>query len=344
MSKKNTSKRKNFSLKSISKNKNTLNLSVVFLIVILLVYISAHNLSSKKNIEDNSNNISLKENISKDNNINLKNTFGDNNINNQTLVTDDNDPLKQNESKNNSVTNQKITSFNKSKPAKNLINDNKGIPVLYYHSVKESADNEVTITPEMLRSQLKYIHNQGYVTLTTSDLKAYILNDSLIPEKSILITFDDGYMDNYYSAFPILKDFNMVATIFCITSDLDGSYYLSKEAIREMSAYGIDIESHTINHPHLNKMTYDKQLEELVESKKTLEEITGKEINSIAYPFGDFNDDSLNAAKDAGYVLGFTTKLGLSDRNDNPLTLDRIYINSKYDMNTFKQLLNKTKK
>lgn len=343
MSKKNTSKKRNFSLKSISKNNATLNFSVVFLIAILLVYISAHNLSSKKNIEDNSNNIS-KENISKDNKANIKNTFGENNNNHQTLVTDDIDPIKQSESKNNSVTNQKVTSFNKSKPAKNLINDNRGIPVLYYHSVKESADNEVTITPKILRTQLKYIHDQGYVTLTTSDLKAYILNDSPIPEKSILITFDDGYMDNYYSAFPILKDFNMVATIFCITSDLDGSYYLSKEAIREMSSYGIDIESHTVNHPHLNKMTYDKQLEELLESKKTLEEITGKEINSIAYPFGDFNNDSIKAAKDAGYTLGFTTKLGLSDRSDNPLTLDRIYINSKYDMNTFKEILNKTKK
>jgi len=344
MSKKNTSKRRNFSLKSISKIKDNLNLSVIFLIIIILVCISAHNLPSKKNIENNSNNISVKENNCEDNNVNIKNTFEDNNINNQTLVTDGIDRIKQSESKNNSVPNQNVTSFNKSKPAKNLINDNKGIPVLYYHSVKESADNEVTITPEMLRTQLKYIHNQGYVTLTTSDLKAYILNDSPVPEKSILITFDDGYMDNYYNAFPILKDFNMVATIFCITSDLDGSYYLSKDAVREMSSYGIDIESHTVNHPHLNKMTYDKQLEELVKSKKTLEEITGKEINSIAYPFGDFNGDSVKAAKDAGYTLGFTTKLGLSDRSDNPLTLDRIYINSKYNMNTFKELLNKTKK
>ena len=344
MSKKNTSKRRNFSLKSISKIKDNLNLSVIFLIIIILVCISAHNLPSKKNIENNSNNISVKENNCEDNNVNIKNTFEDNNINNQTLVTDGIDRIKQNESKNNSVPNQNVTSFNKSKPAKNLINDNKGIPVLYYHSVKESADNEVTITPEMLRTQLKYIHNQGYVTLTTSDLKAYILNDSPVPEKSILITFDDGYMDNYYNAFPILKDFNMVATIFCITSDLDGSYYLSKDAVREMSSYGIDIESHTVNHPHLNKMTYDKQLEELVESKKNLEEITGKEINSIAYPFGDFNDNSVKAAKDAGYVLGFTTKLGLSDRSDNPLTLDRIYISSKYNMNTFKELLNKKNK
>lgn len=343
MSKKKTSKIRNIYLMSISKIKDNFNLPVVFLIVILLVYITAHNLSSPKNIEDTSNKITTKENNSEDNKLNIENTSENTNINDETITADDIDAKKKRESTDNSGTNQKVTSF-KPEPVSNLVNDNRGIPVLYYHSVKESADNEVTISPEMLKAELKYIHDEGYVTLTISQVKAYILNESPIPEKSILITFDDGYMDNYYSAFPILKEFNMTATIFCITSELDGSYYLSKEAIREMSAYGIDIESHTLTHPHLNKLSYDQQLVELVASKKTLEEITGKEISSLAYPYGDFNDDSVKATKEAGYTLGFTTKLGLSDRNDNPLTLDRIYISSEYDINEFKELLSKTKK
>ena len=235
---------------------------------------------------------------------------------------------------------QNTRSFNES----NLINDNRGVPVLYYHSVRKSADNEVIISPEMLKTQLKYIKDQGYITLTISELKNYILNNSPIPEKSIVITFDDGYMDNYYNAFPILKDFNMVATIFCITSNLDGSYYLSENAIKEMSDYGIDIQSHTVTHPQLNKLTYNQQLSELKESKKTLEYITGKKIDSIAFPYGNFNDETIKAAKDAGYALGFTTRRGLSDRGDNPLRLDRIYISSKYSMDTFKDVLAKTEK
>ncbi|WP_297423219.1 polysaccharide deacetylase family protein [Clostridium sp.] len=228
--------------------------------------------------------------------------------------------------------------------AGNLVNNNVGVPVLYYHSINESADNEVTMTPEMLRKQLQYIKDQGYITLTISELKDYLLKDASIPKNSIVITFDDGYMDNYRNAFPILKNLNMVATIFCITSNLDGSYYLSKDAISEMSRYGIDIESHTVTHPKLDKLTYDNQLKELSESKKTLESITGKEVTSIAYPFGNFNDDTIKAAKTAGYTLGFTTNRGLSDRNDNPLKLDRIYISSKYNMETFKEILSKTEK
>lgn len=225
-----------------------------------------------------------------------------------------------------------------------LISDNRGIPVLYYHSVNVNSTNEVIITPELLKKHLSYIKNEGYISLTINDVQNYLINNEPIPEKSILITFDDGYMDNYYNAFPILKELNLKATIFCITGSLDGKYYLSEDAIREMSDYGIDIQSHTVNHPHLNELSYDEQLTEMINSKKALEKITNKDVYAIAYPFGDFNDNTIKAAKEAGYTLGFTTKRGLSDREDNILKLDRIYINSNYDLNTFKTILNETKK
>jgi len=319
--------RKNTSILNISckrilkehvyKNKNYLISLIVFLILVLTSYLAFHNFPSKKIAEGNIDNTNV------------------------TVIES-----------HNSSTMQDINSLNKTNSENNLIikaedtliNDNRGVPVLYYHSVSDSADNEVTITPAMLKTQLKYIQDEGYVTLTLSEFKSYILDNSPIPKKSIVITFDDGYMDNYYNAFPILKDLNMKATIFCITCELDGSYYLSKDAIVEMSNNGIDIQSHTVTHPKLDEMTYDKQLIELTESKKTLESITGKKIDSVAYPFGNFNNDSVKAAKEAGYTLGFTTKRGLSDRDDDPLKLDRIYINSKYDMNTFKEILTETKK
>lgn len=225
-----------------------------------------------------------------------------------------------------------------------LTQDDIGIPILYYHSVSPSADNEVIITPELLKSELQYLKDEGYTTLTLNEVNDYLLNNSPIPSKSIAITFDDGYMDNYYNAFPILKELEMKATIFCITSKLDGSYYLSHSAIKEMSDYGIDIQSHTITHPKLDSLTYDEQLIELKESKKTLESITGKPVTSIAYPFGNFNEDTIKAAKASGYSLGFTTNRGLADRNDNSLKIDRIYVSSNYDLKTFKEILLTTNK
>lgn len=225
-----------------------------------------------------------------------------------------------------------------------LVSDNRGIPVLYYHSVNDTVDNEVTISPELLKKQLEYIKYQGYITLSMNEVENYILYNQPIPEKSILITFDDGYMDNYSKAYPILKELNMKATIFCITSELDGSYYLSEEALKEMSQNNIDIESHTVNHLHLNKLTYDEQLKEMSGSKTKLENITGKKVTSIAFPFDDYNEDSVKAAKNAGYSIAFTTNKGFADRDDNPLELNRIYVNSYYDMNTFISILKQTKK
>lgn len=229
-------------------------------------------------------------------------------------------------------------------PSINLVNDNRGIPVLYYHSVNDVVDNEVTISPSLLKKELEYIKAQGYTTLSIKEVENYILNNQPIPEKSILITFDDGYMDNYYNAYPILKELNMKATIFCITSELDGSYYLSEDAIKEMSKNNIDIESHTVNHLHLNTLTYDEQLRELTESKAKLENITGNKITSIAFPFGDYNEDSIKAAKNSGYSIAFTTNKGFANRDNNPLELDRIYVSSYYDMNTFISNLEKAKK
>lgn len=226
----------------------------------------------------------------------------------------------------------------------NLTSQNIGVPVIYYHSVDKNADNELTITPDMLEEQLNYINDNNYITITMEELYEHLQKNKPIPEKSILITFDDGYMNNYTEAFPILKNLNMKATIFCIGNSLDGSYYLSEEAIKEMSDYGIDIQSHTVNHLHLDTLSYDEQLLELKNSKEILEKITGKEIISIAYPFGDYNEDTIKAAKNSGYKLAFTTNLGLSDRDDNIYELDRIYISSYYDMDTFKKFLNNTSK
>ena len=225
-----------------------------------------------------------------------------------------------------------------------LVNDNRGVPVLYYHSVDPSEANEVIIDPNKLREQLQFIKDSGYTTLTISELNDYIKNEKPIPEKSIVITFDDGYRDNYVYAFPMLKELDMKATFFIITNVIDDGYYMTAEQLKEMSDYGMDIESHTLNHLHLNELSYEQQLEELKASKERLESITGKPVLSFAYPYGDRDENSKKAAIEAGYSIGFTTDLGYSDREDNPITLDRIYVSSSYTMDQFKDRLINIKK
>lgn len=228
-----------------------------------------------------------------------------------------------------------------------VTNEDIGVPILYYHSVLPDAEvttpNEVTISPEKLREELMLVKELGYTTLTMSEFDAYINDNKPIPEKSILITFDDGYTDNYAHAFPILKELNMKATIFMIASQVDSGYYMSAAQLREMSDYGIDIESHTDNHVYLDTLSYDKQLKELKDSKEKLEKILGKEVTSIAYPYGNYNEDTKKAAIAAGYTFGFTTNKGLAKRINNKVELNRIYVSSNYSLELFKERLLNTK-
>lgn len=242
--------------------------------------------------------------------------------------------------KDNIIENTKIKKLTSSIQKENtkLVNDIQ-IPVLNYHSIRDEAVNEVTLSTDMLRKQLEYIHNEQYYTLSLDEFNNFILNKSPIPQKSILITFDDGYMDNYINAFPILKELKMHATIFCIASELDGSYYLSESAIKDMSNNGIDIASHTMNHKHLSQLNYSEQVNELKKSKSKLESIVSKNITTVAFPFGDYNNDTINAAMSCGYNIAFTTHKGFCNKDSSPLKLNRIYISSNYNMDKFKSLI-----
>ncbi|PRR82704.1 polysaccharide deacetylase family protein [Clostridium vincentii] len=222
-----------------------------------------------------------------------------------------------------------------------LTNENVGVTVLYYHAVDPAhPGEELYVSPTQLKEQLQLIKDLGYTSLTMTEVNDYIKNNKAIPEKSILITFDDGYTDNYTYAFPILKELNMKATIFVITSETDiGNYYVSSSQIKEMSDYGIDIESHTVSHLHLDTLSYEEQLEELKSSKSKIESITKKDVLSVAYPYGDYNEDTKKATIASGYSIAFTTDTGLADRTDNPVTLDRIYVNSLHSIDTFKDRL-----
>lgn len=265
----------------------------------------------------------------------------DNNVSNSTV------DIKENTQERNNTKEDSTENINRFEGLE-MTTEDVGIPVLYYHSVLPDSEvttrNEVTISPENLKTQLQLVKDLGYTTLTMSELNDYIINNKEIPKKSILITFDDGYADNYVHAFPILKELDMKATIFVISSGIDGGYYMSSDQLKDMVNYGIDIESHTVNHVHLDTLSYEEQLKELKDSKATIEKITNKEVLSIAFPFGDYNENTLKAVTEAGYSIAFTTNRGLANRTDNKIALDRIYVSSEYSIDTFKDRLLNTNK
>lgn len=227
-----------------------------------------------------------------------------------------------------------------------VINDNRGVPILCYHHVSEDnpSKSSIVVTKEKFREHIKTLKDNGYTTLTMSQLNDYLFNNKPIPEKSVMITFDDGYDDNYSNAFPILKEFNMNATIFVISALMDTPNYLTSSQVKELSDYGIDIQSHTANHADLITLSYEDQLKEFTVSKETLEKTTGKPIISIAYPLGHFNEDSKKAALKAGYSMGFTIDRGYADRDDIHFQLNRICVDYTYKPSDILKVLKKLPK
>lgn len=227
-----------------------------------------------------------------------------------------------------------------------VINDNRGVPVICYHSIGKdpTGKSPIIIPVEKFRQYLQTIKDDGYTTLTMAELNDYLFNDKPIPEKSVVLTFDDGYLDNYTNVFPILKEFNMKATIFVISTYLDGVSYMTPNQIKEMSDYGIDIESHTVTHKRLSELSYEEQLKELKDSKETIEKITGKPIIAIAYPEGKFNEDTKKATIEAGYSMGFTIDRGPIGRGDNLAQLNRNCVDYTYKPRDIEKILKNLKK
>lgn len=213
------------------------------------------------------------------------------------------------------------------------INDNRGIPVIGYHSIGEdnSGTNPLVISKDRFRKHLQTLKDKGYTTLNLKQVEDYLVNNEPIPAKSVLLTFDDGYEDNYTNMYPILKEFNMNAVIFVIPTYLDSGEYLKRSQVKEMSDNGVDIQSHTYLHKRLGDLSYEEQLKELTLSKKAVKDITGKDVIAVAYPEGIYNEDTIKAVKEAGYKMAYTIKRGYADRDDNIFELNRVCVDQTYE-------------
>lgn len=229
----------------------------------------------------------------------------------------------------------------KKKPAVKVVKKDPNptnIPVLMYHSIAYEKGNDLRVPPEKLRQELQIIKDNGFTPITLDELYSHFNDEAALPPKPIVLTFDDGYKDNCENALPILKEFGFKATVFVITCQTDDSRdYMTSAQLKEMNANGIDVECHTVTHPHLKDLSYDKQLVELRDSKAKLEKMLNKKINYIAYPYGSYNDDTVKLTQSLGYKMAFTTNEGPANKDQGIFTLDRMYISASNSLDYFKK-------
>ena len=209
----------------------------------------------------------------------------------------------------------------------NIRESKDGIPVLNYHQINPTEKNPLTVPTSDFAAQMKYLEENGYHTISPDELNDFLVDGKELPEKPILITFDDGYADNYEYAYPILKEHNMKATIFLV-SDFMGRFenYLTWDKVYEMSENQIYIGSHTLSHFELTPLEQAELVNQLVGGKLAVEWKTFKFCEYIAYPGGFYNQMVLSEVKKAGYKGGFTVYNDYVRHGDDPYTVNRIAI------------------
>lgn len=209
---------------------------------------------------------------------------------------------------------------------------NVNVPVLMYHAVGDTpwGIEELFVTTSNLEAQLAYLVNHGYDPIWFEDLSHVQDYD-----KPVILTFDDGYDDNYTQLFPLLKKYNVKATVFVIAGYIGSNHKATEAQIREMADSGlVSIQSHTLTHEYLDTMNADAQEYELSESKKVLTRVTGRIPYVLCYPTGRFNKLTVEIGQKY-YNFGVKMTGGLYNTSANSFYVNRYYIARYTDLSTF---------
>ncbi|MDT8901696.1 polysaccharide deacetylase family protein [Anaeroselena agilis] len=198
------------------------------------------------------------------------------------------------------------------------------VPILNYHKV-DNFEHSLSLTPAEFEHQISYLAENGYHSITPDQLMAYLKYGRALPGKPVLITFDDGYGDNYVNAYPILRKYGFTATIFIVTGLVGhDNRYLTWDQVREMHKNGFVFGSHTVNHKPLTKLRADELNAELTESAAEIERQLGVRPRYIAYPTGAYSLKVEEAVRKAGYRAAFTIRYGQVGLDSDPYALERI--------------------
>jgi peptidoglycan/xylan/chitin deacetylase (PgdA/CDA1 family) len=191
-----------------------------------------------------------------------------------------------------------------------------GVPVLLYHSV-DTSGSVISISPEEFRLHMTYLKQDGYQTMTLHTYVDYLNKAEKPPDKMVVLTFDDGFKNNYAEALPILLEYGFTGTVF-VSTDFVGKTctweknrsipdlpMLSWDEMREMRDFGMEFGSHSCSHHYLTRLSRDDIRTELRESKLIIEGEIKRPVRFFCHPYGDVSEDTQRMAKESGYAAAF---------------------------------------
>jgi peptidoglycan/xylan/chitin deacetylase (PgdA/CDA1 family) len=213
--------------------------------------------------------------------------------------------------------------------------------ILMYHMVSEpktAAEVKYACPPTQFEKHMQMLLNKGFKPISIEAVENYYSHNIPLPDKSFLITLDDGFEDNYSNAFPIFQRYNIPAMIYLATGLLGKTNQwmsaptfserkmLSWPQIAEMANHGIHFGSHTVSHPKLTELDDDSTYKELAQSKQAIENNLGIECSHFAYPYGLFTETTRELVQQAGFKTACSTRSGFNNASRDPLMLHRIEV------------------
>lgn len=221
------------------------------------------------------------------------------------------------------------------------------VPILMYHMVdtdvppRDLITLHLTVIAPAFEAQLKLLRGAGYRPLSLDDVWGG-LNGRTPPPRGIVLTFDDGYLDNYTVAFPILKKYGWTGTFFVVTSTIGTRGHMTKAQLDEMSRAGMAIESHGQHHIDFSRLPLGLARTELAESKRIIAGWSGQPVAFFAYPAGRFNPSLERLLGNLGYHAAVTEVPGFTDASSRPFALERVRVDHDDSLSSFARKLDIT--
>ena len=205
------------------------------------------------------------------------------------------------------------------------------IPILMYHYVEYNQDerdylrDQQNVPPHVFEQQISDLRDAGYTFITPKQIPKLLTKRNATEEKYVVLSFDDGFRDFYTDAFPIIKKQNVPVVNYVVYNFIGGQDYMTEGMIREIAEHPlIEIGSHTLNHAYLPGLQRDLAEGEISLSKGFLEEKFDTEVVTLAYPYGNYDEEAIKLIKKAGYTTAVTVNQGNIVNSTNLYTLKRI--------------------
>jgi len=212
------------------------------------------------------------------------------------------------------------------------------VPILMYHYISvpppdaDAIRQDLSVPPETFEAHLRYLAEAGYQSISLYDLIMHLTIGEPLPDRPVIITFDDGYVDNFDNAFPLLQKYGFTATFFVLTGLVDAGNprYMSWGELRTLSQAGMEIGVHSRDHPDLRGQSLDFLIWQILGPKESIEDHVGVTPRFFSYPSGQYDEEVVTVLHSAGFWGAVTINQGVSQSSDRLFELERIRVHGWY--------------